>query len=97
MVKFNLKISSIIFKVWGYFCAFKGLYDLFLGEPEANLYSRVKWEFVSYEQWLRWGGFEVTYGIFCVAFGYFLYKISTLIESSDNGNADSVPPSEKMI
>jgi len=75
MLSFNLKVSSVVFRLWGGLCALKGFYDLFLGEPEANLYSGTKWEFVSYEAWMRWGGFEVAYGIFCIAFGFFLYKI----------------------
>lgn len=59
--------------------AFKGLYDLFVGEPEANLYSVEKWEFVSQEQWLRYGGFELVYGLALIALAVVLRKYSRFL------------------
>ncbi|MDI6756568.1 MAG: hypothetical protein QME32_00935 [Endomicrobiia bacterium] len=76
LVSYNLRISSVAFKIWGAAIALKGVYDLIQGEPEANMFSPEKWQFVTYEQWMRWGGFELSYGVFCVAFGYFLCEIA---------------------
>ncbi len=47
-------IASAIFGVWGFLVGFKGLYDILWGEPEANLYSAFRWQFVTREQWLRY-------------------------------------------
>ncbi|OGR84654.1 MAG: hypothetical protein A2901_07430 [Elusimicrobia bacterium RIFCSPLOWO2_01_FULL_54_10] len=65
-----VRIAGWIFHVWGGLVAFKGLYDSFFGEPEANLYSPEKWEFVTQEQWLRWSGFEIAYGLACIGLGF---------------------------
>ncbi|MBI4679361.1 MAG: hypothetical protein HY748_17435 [Elusimicrobia bacterium] len=63
-------LAAAIFGCWGGLIALKGLYDLFIGEPEANLYSAVPWTFVTQEAWLRYGGFEVAYGLACLALGW---------------------------
>lgn len=76
LLKHNLRISGKIFCIWGGIVALKGFFDAAFGEPEANLFSPAKWEFVTYQQWLTWSGFEITYGVFCVAFGYFLLELS---------------------
>lgn len=65
-----------IFIVWGSLVAIKGFWDIFWGEPEANLYSLNKWEFISQKQWLTWAGFEITYGLACIAVAYALWKYS---------------------
>lgn len=63
------RIAGWIFCGWGGVVAFLGLYHAFWGEPEANYYSPEKWEFVTKAQWLRWTGFEMTYGLACVGLG----------------------------
>ena len=65
-------LSSWIFLFWGILVSAKGLFDLFLGEPEANLYAPKAWDFVSRSQWLRYGGFELAYGLACVAVFFYL-------------------------
>ena len=65
-----------IFFAWGAIITVKGIWDLFWGEPEANIYSRFKWEFVTRHQWLTWSGFEVTYGIACAAIALLLWRYS---------------------
>ena len=65
-----------IFFVWGALVALKGFWDLFIGEPEANIYSPEKWQFISRKQWMTWSGFEVTYGIACLGVAYLLWRYS---------------------
>lgn len=57
----------------------KALYDLFAGEPEANLYSAYKWQFVTQEQWLRYAGFELTYGLALLALAWALKSYARLL------------------
>lgn len=59
---------------WGIILIIKGFWDTFIGEPEANLYSSVKWDFISQKQWLTWASFEITYGLACSASAYILWK-----------------------
>ena len=47
------RIASTLLGIWGAVVALKALYDLFSGEPEANLYSPQKWQFVTQEQQSR--------------------------------------------
>lgn len=70
-------IAGTIFLLWGGIIILKGLYDAFWAEPEANYFSPKKWEFVSQNEWLRWSGFELSYGLFCFGFGIYLRKIAT--------------------
>lgn len=65
--------SGWIFLIWGLITAAKGLWDSFFGEPEANLYSAQKWEFITKAQWFNWAGFEITYGLACVALALILW------------------------
>ncbi len=65
-------ISGWIFLCWGVVVSLKGFYDVFLGEPEANLFSPQKWDFVSKKQWLTWSGFEIAYGLACIGVCYLL-------------------------
>ncbi|MBI3553963.1 MAG: hypothetical protein HY077_15820 [Elusimicrobia bacterium] len=67
-------ISSWILGAWGTMVALKSLYDLFGGEPEANLYAPRKWAFVTQEQWLRYGGFELCYGLSLLALSWALRR-----------------------
>ena len=61
----------MIFTGWGGLVALKGLWDLFGGEPEANLYAPAKWAFVTEPQWMRWAGFELTYGLACLGLAWY--------------------------
>ena len=70
-----VRTAGWIFNLWGGVVAFKGLYDSFFGEPDANFYSPEKWQFVTQEQWLRWSGFEITYGLACIAVGVLGWEI----------------------
>lgn len=56
-------IPAWAFGLWGGLVSLKALYDLFAGEPEANIYAAEKWQFVTQPQWLRYGGFELAYGV----------------------------------
>jgi hypothetical protein len=64
------RMTGWIFLVWGAVTALKGLYDAFLGQPEANYFSPKPWEFVTREQWFRWAGFELAYGLACLGAGF---------------------------
>ena len=72
-------ISAAMFCVWGAVVAPKGAYDLFWGEPEANLYAPRPWAFVTQEQWLRYAGFELAYGLACLGVAWFLFKYSRFL------------------
>lgn len=62
-------LASWVFFVWGAGAALKGLWDAFLGAPEARFFSAKPWDFVTRDQWFRFAGFELTYGLACVALG----------------------------
>ncbi|MBI3550239.1 MAG: hypothetical protein HY078_14465 [Elusimicrobia bacterium] len=67
------------FALWGAVVSIKSFYDLFVGEPEANLYAPTKWAFVTREQWMRYAGFELTYGIAAIAIGVFLMRYAKFV------------------
>ncbi len=71
-----MKVSAIIFLCWGVIVAIKGIYDSFWGEPESNLFSPNKWDFVSKHQWLTWSGFEVAFGAACICIFFLLLEYS---------------------
>ena len=74
------RIPARIFAVWGSVVALKGLWDtLGPGEPEANIYAPVKWAFVTQAQWLRYGIFELAYGLACVAAAWLLWRYSDFL------------------
>ncbi len=73
------RIASAILGVWGVAVAAKAFYDLFAGEPEANIYSAQKWQFVTQEQWLRYGGFELAYGLACLLLAWGLWRYSRFL------------------
>lgn len=52
----------------------KGIWDAFWGEPEANLYAPIRWAFVTQDQWLRYAGFEIAYGLACLGMAYLLRR-----------------------
>ena len=68
------RLAAAIFAGWGGLVAFKGLWDLFVGEPEANLYAPQKWAFVTEAQWLRWSGFELVYGLACAGLAWYCLR-----------------------
>jgi hypothetical protein len=72
-------IAAWIFAIWGGLVALKGLYDLLLGVPEANAYAPAPWAFISREQWLRYGGFELAYGLACLGVGAFLSRFARFL------------------
>lgn len=72
-------LIAALFGLWGSAIAVKALYDLFAGEPEANFYAPVKWAFVTQEQWLRYGGFELAYGLSCLALAWAVFKYSRFL------------------
>lgn len=72
-------ISSWILGGWGALVTAKSLYDLFGGEPEANLYAPKKWAFVTQEQWLRYGGFELCYGLALLALAWGLRRYARFL------------------
>ena len=68
-----LHIAGRIFFGWGLFVGIKGIWDAFIGEPEANFFSPHKWEFVTRQQWFTWSGFEIAYGAACVMAAILLF------------------------
>ena len=73
------RLSAWAFAAWGSVVLVKGVYDLFWGEPEANRYSPEPWGFITREQWLRYGGFELAYGLACLGVCLFLLKYSRFL------------------
>ncbi len=73
-IKGLARLAAAIFAGWGGLVAFKGLWDLFAGEPEANLYAPQKWDFVTEAQWLRWSGFELAYGMACLGLAWYCLR-----------------------
>jgi hypothetical protein len=72
-------ISSWILGGWGAVVFLKSLYDLSVGEPEANLYAPQKWAFVTQEQWRRYAGFELCYGLALLALAWSLRRYARLL------------------
>ncbi|MBI4422573.1 MAG: hypothetical protein HY554_02530 [Elusimicrobia bacterium] len=74
------RIPARIFAAWGAIVAAKGLWDVLgFGEPEANLYAPAPWTFVTREQWLRYGFFELAYGASCLALAWLLWRYSRFL------------------
>lgn len=48
----------------------KGVWDCFRGAPEAQFFSPRPWSFVSHAQWMRFAGFELTFGLACLGLGW---------------------------
>jgi hypothetical protein len=78
------RLAAWIFSVWGILIILKAFYDLFLGEPEANLYSARPWQFVSLPQWMRYSGFELSYGAACLALAAGIRAYSKLLPKTLN-------------
>jgi len=72
-------ISSRLLGAWGAVVTGKSVYDLFAGEPEANLYAPVKWAFVTQEQWLRYAGFELAYGLALLGLSWSLARYARFL------------------
>ncbi len=47
----------------------KGVWDLTVGVPEAQFFSAVPWTIVSKSDWLRFGLFEIVFGLACLGLG----------------------------
>jgi hypothetical protein len=73
------KLAASLFAAWGAAVSLKAVYDLAWGEPEANLYSPKPWDFVTQDQWLRWGGFELAYGLACLGLAWYLWSASRFL------------------
>ena len=73
------RISAFFLAAWGTVVTLKSLHDLFIGEPEANLYAPKKWAFVTQEQWLRYGGFELAYGLSCLALAWVIFRYAEFL------------------
>lgn len=73
------QIAAGIFGLWGALASGKGCFDLLWGTPEANLYAPAPWAFVSREQWLRYGGFELIYGLVCLGVAWTLVSYARLL------------------
>ena len=74
-----LRISACVFALWGAVVAAKAFYDLFVGEPQANLYAPRPWAFVTREEWLRYGGFELAYGLALLGLAFFAFQYSRFL------------------
>lgn len=72
-------MASGILGLWGAAVAAKAVYDLLVGEPEANLYALEKWTFVTREQWLRYAGFELAYGLACLALAWLALRYARFL------------------
>ena len=83
------RIAAWMFGVWGAVVVPKGVYDLFIGEPEANLYAPQPWAFVTREQWLRYGGFELVYGLCCLALAVTLWRYARFLPETVRRNPDT--------
>ncbi|MBI4060850.1 MAG: hypothetical protein HY403_05410 [Elusimicrobia bacterium] len=70
------RLAAAIFAGWSGLAAFKGVYDLLGGEPEANLYAPKAWAFVTRAQWTRFALFELAYGLSCVALSWYCLRWS---------------------
>ncbi len=73
------RIVSVFFSLWGAAVFGKAVYDLFWGEPEANLYAPEKWAFVTQAQWLRYAGFELCYGLACLGLAWAAWSYARLL------------------
>ncbi len=86
------RIAGWIFVLWGGTIAFKGLFDSFFGEPEANFYSPEKWQFVTQEQWTRWSGFEMAYGLASIGLGWACWEMAKLLPEWIERNKHKLDP-----
>jgi hypothetical protein len=73
------RISSSLLGLWGAAVTAKSLYDLFKGEPEANLYAPRPWAFVTEDQWLRYAGFELAYGLALLALAWAVWRYARFL------------------
>ncbi len=73
-----------LFLGWGVLVGAKSLYDLFVGEPEANAYSVKPWTYVTRKQWMRYGGFELAYALSCLGLSVAIRRYSRFLpEAAD--------------
>ncbi|MFA5857690.1 MAG: hypothetical protein WC955_01335 [Elusimicrobiota bacterium] len=80
MKKYKLRglvsIAGWIILVFGLMVITDGVYDMFWGEPESNMFSFYKWQFVSLQQWANYARFELIYGLCCVLITAYLWGLS---------------------
>lgn len=69
-----VRAAGWIVVVWGSVVTLKGFWDAFCGEPEANQFSPQPWQFITKDQWLRYAGFEICYGMACLGVAYLLWR-----------------------
>ena len=62
-------LAAAVFWVGGAAASLKGFWDAFFGAPEARFFSAKPWDFVTREQWFRFTGLELTFGLACLALG----------------------------
>jgi hypothetical protein len=75
-------LAATLLGAWGVIVSIKGLYDLFIGEPEANLYAPQKWAFVTQDQWVRYAGFELVYGLACAGLAFAVWRYARFLPST---------------
>jgi MFS superfamily sulfate permease-like transporter len=75
-IKGLARLAAAMFAGWGGLAAFKGVYDLLGGEPEANLYAPKAWAFITKEQWTRYARFELVFGLSCLALAWYCLRWS---------------------
>ncbi|MBI4054793.1 MAG: hypothetical protein HY402_01520 [Elusimicrobia bacterium] len=68
------RLAATVLAFVGSLVCVKAVYDLFWGEPEANLYAPEPWGFVSRQEWLRYGGFELAYGLACLGLAWYVLR-----------------------
>ncbi len=73
------RLAGWVLSVWGGIVFLKAFYDLFVGEPEANLYAPSPWSFVTRAEWMRYGGFELAYGLALLGLGWFAFQYSRFL------------------
>ena len=89
------RLNSWSFGVWGTIVTLKAIYDLFAGEPEANRFAPRQWAFVTQEQWLRYAGFELAYGLALLALAWYAARFSRLLP--DVVTRDRTEPEFKLF
>ena len=72
-------LAAFIFGFGGVVITIRALYDLFWGAPEANIYSARPWQFVTLNQWTRYAGFELCYGLSCLALAWVIIRYSRFL------------------
>lgn len=67
-----VRTGGWIFIIWGIIVVIKGILDAFILEPES--------EFIALKDWIRYSGFEITYGVVCILFGLVILEFSKRVK-----------------